>query len=157
MSKTVFGPVENRRGATVLAHAGRRRGILAHPSLRRLSRFSVVGGCVTLFSTSANVILLKFFQTPLILTYVCVYGVSITLSYVLNSRYTFASDLSVSRLAAYFAVYLSSMALGVALLSLFRAVLAWENWVLPLMVLPCTALWNFSWSSLVLRGRREGT
>jgi len=127
-----------------------------HTSIRshlsRLPSFSLVGAAVTLISTTANVVLLKFFQTPLILTYVCVYGASITLSYILNSIFTFQSTISSHKLVLYFGIYLSSMGLGVVLLKFYRAVLPFENWVLPLLAIPFTALWNYGLSSkLMLR------
>jgi putative flippase GtrA len=119
-----------------------------------LSSFSLVGATVTLISATASVVLLKFFLTPLILTYVCVYGSSITLSYFLNSIFTFQSAMSSHKLALYFGIYLSSMGLGVVLLKFYRAVLPFENWVLPLLVIPFTALWNYGLSSkLMLRSR----
>jgi putative flippase GtrA len=122
--------------------------------VRRLSTFSVVGGIMTALSTAANVVLLKFFGTPLIPTYVVVYGVSITLSYALNSRFTFRTRLAPHRLALYFGVYLSSMALGVLLLKVYRALLPYPDWVLPILVVPFTALWNYGMASTFM-GRRE--
>jgi putative flippase GtrA len=122
--------------------------------IRRLSSFSVIGAIVTLLSTTSNVVLLAFFHTPLILTYVCVYCTAITLSYVLNSRFTFASPLTARKLLLYFGVYLSSMGLGVVLLTIYRALLPFENWVLPLLVLPFTALFNYSLSSMLMLRRR---
>jgi len=119
--------------------------------LRRLPHFSLVGAVVTVASTGTNIALLKFLHTPLIPTYVIVYGASICLSYMLNSLITFQSTLSLRRLVLYFGVYLSSMGVGVLLLSIFRALLPFENWVLPLFVLPFTALWNFFFSSIFLK------
>lgn len=120
--------------------------------LRRLPHFSLVGALVTFVSTATNISLLKFLHTPLIPTYVLVYSASICLSYVLNSLITFQSALSLRRLVLYFGVYLSSMGVGVVLLNLYRALLPFENWVLPLLVLPFTALWNFFFSSIFLKG-----
>lgn len=122
--------------------------------LGRLPHFSMVGAVVTVVATSTNIILLKYFHTPLILTWICVYAVAINLSYVLNSLFTFQSALSLERMVLYYGVYLSSMSIGVVLLKFYRAVLPWENWILPLLVLPVTALWNFSLSSVFLK-RRE--
>jgi putative flippase GtrA len=122
--------------------------------IRRLSSFSLIGGLVTLVSTTSNIVLLKYFNTPLILTYVCVYCAAITLSYLLNSIYTFRSGLSIRKMLLYFCVYLSAMGLGVVLLKIFRALLPFENWVLPLLVLPFTAMWNFSLSSVFMLRRR---
>ncbi len=122
--------------------------------LRRLPHFSLVGAIVTLVATSTNIVLLKFLHTPLILTWVCVYAVAINLSYLLNSVLTFRSALSLERMVLYYGVYLSSMSIGVVLLKFYRAVLPWENWILPLLVLPVTAMWNFCLSSFFLK-RRE--
>jgi putative flippase GtrA len=84
---------------------------------------------------------------------VCVYCTAITLSYLLNSHFTFGSPLAFHTLALYFGIYLSAMGLGVVLLKIYRAMLPFENWVLPLLVLPFTALWNYGLSSKLLPGR----
>jgi len=123
--------------------------------LARLPHFSLVGAIVTVVATSTNIVLLKYFHTPLILTWICVYAVAINLSYVLNSLVTFQSALSLERMVLYYGVYLSSMCIGVVLLKFYRAVLPWENWILPLLVLPVTALWNFSLSSVFLKQRES--
>lgn len=130
------------------------RAFTIRSRLARLPHFSLVGAIVTVVATSTNIVLLKYFHTPLILTWICVYAVAINLSYVLNSLLTFQSALSLERMVLYYGVYLSSMCIGVLLLKFYRAVLPWENWILPLLVLPVTALWNFSLSSIFLK-RRE--
>ena len=122
--------------------------------LKRLPHFSAVGAIVTFVATGTNIVLLKFVQTPLILTWVCVYAVAVNLSYFLNSIFTFQSALSFGRMALYYGIYLSSMSIGVVLLKFYRSVLTWENWILPLLVLPITAAWNFCLSSFFLK-RRE--
>lgn len=127
-------------------------GIVAH--IRRLSSFSIIGAVITALSTGSNIVLLAFFHTPLILTWVCVYCTAVTVSYILNSHLTFHSPLSAQKLMLYFGVYLSSMGIGVVLLKVYRALLPFENWVLPLLVLPFTALWNYGFSSaLMLRNQ----
>jgi len=123
--------------------------------LKRLPHFSAVGAVVTVVATGTNIVLLKYVHTPLVLTWVCVYAIAINLSYVLNSVFTFQSALSLERMAIYYGIYLSSMGIGVALLKFYRAVLTWENWILPLLVLPITALWNFSLSSVFLKRRED--
>jgi putative flippase GtrA len=79
-----------------------------------------------------------------------VYGIAISLSYILNSHITFQSALSAKKLVLFFGVYLSSMGLGVLLLKTYRMLLSFENWVLPLLVLPATALWNYTFSSALM-------
>lgn len=115
--------------------------------IRRLSSFSFIGGLVTLVSTGLNIVLLKYFQTPLFLTWVCVYCTAIVVSYLLNSRFTFRSALAAHRLVLYFGVYLASLGLGVVLLKIYRTTLSYPDWVRPLLVLPFTALFNYSLSS----------
>ena len=122
--------------------------------LKRLPHFSAVGAIVTFAATSTNIVLLKYVHTPLILTWVCVYAVAINLTYFLNSIFTFKSALSFGNMILYYGVYLSSMGIGVVLLKFYRSVLTWENWILPLLVLPVTAAWNFCLSSVFLK-RRE--
>jgi len=124
-------------------------------TLKRLPHFSLVGAIVTVVATGTNIVLLKYVHTPLILTWVCVYAVAINLSYVLNSRFTFQSALSIERMVLYYGVYLSSMGIGVVLLKFYRAALTCENWILPLLVLPVTAMWNFCMSSIVLKRRKS--
>jgi putative flippase GtrA len=124
-------------------------------TLKRLPHFSLVGAIVTVVATGTNIVLLKYVQTPLILTWLCVYAVAINLSYVLNSMFTFQSALSIERMVLYYGVYLSSMGIGVVLLKFYRAVLTCENWILPLLVLPVTAMWNFCMSSIVLKRRKS--
>jgi len=122
--------------------------------LKRLPHFSAVGAIVTIVATGTNIVLLKYVHTPLILTWVCVYAVAINLSYFLNSIFTFQSALSFKRMVLYYGIYFSSMSIGVVLLKFYRSVLTWENWILPLLVLPVTAAWNFCLSSVFLK-RRE--
>jgi putative flippase GtrA len=122
--------------------------------LKRLPHFSAVGAIVTFVATGTNIVLLKYVHTPLILTWVCVYAVAINLSYFLNSIFTFQSALSFKRMVLYYGIYLSSMSIGAVLLKFYRSVLTWENWILPLLVLPVTAAWNFCLSSVFLK-RRE--
>lgn len=50
----------------------------------------------------------------------------------------------------YYLIYLTSMLLGVVLLKIFRAVLPFENWVLPFLIIPFTMVWNFIFASKAL-------
>ena len=113
--------------------------------------FSLIGIFMTLTTLSISVYLLKVKQTPLIPTYVTVYGISIFVSYLLNSYFTFKSKVKMDRTLIYFAVYLSSMALGVVLLTIYKSTLPFENWVFPFFVLPFTVSNNFYWSNKYLK------
>ena len=92
---------------------------------------------------ASNFVLLKYFGTPLIPTYVVVYLLTVLLAYLLNSRYTFKDSLSFKKAGFYYLTYLSSMLIGVLLLSGYKYFLNFENWVYPFMVFPVTMLWNF--------------
>lgn len=118
--------------------------------LQKFQKFASIGVICTGISLSAQTILLKFFQTPLILTYVSVYLCVVLLSYVLNSHFTFKSSLTLKKMFLYYLIYLTSMLLGVVLLKIFRAVLPFENWVLPFLIIPFTMVWNFIFASKAL-------
>lgn len=118
--------------------------------LQKFQKFASIGIICTGISLSAQTILLKFFQTPLIPTYVSVYLCVVLLSYVLNSHFTFKTSLSLKKMFLYYLIYLSSMLLGVFLLKIFRTVLPFENWVLPFLVIPFTMVWNFIFASKAL-------
>jgi len=90
-----------------------------------------------------NFVLLRYFGTPLIPTYVVVYLLTVLLAYILNSRYTFRDNLSLKKAGLYYLTYLSSMIIGILLLSGYKHFLNFENWVYPFMVFPVTMLWNF--------------
>lgn len=121
------------------------------PIFERLAKFSAVGIVVTLLSMTATFVLLKFVGTPLIITYVGVYGSTILLSYFLNRKYTFKASHSLLRSLLYFSIYLSSMGLGVLLLNFYESQFSFENWVYPFMAIPFTMSWNFLWASRLLR------
>ncbi len=118
-------------------------------------KFGTVGVMMTVFSLSAQFILLKYFLTPLIPTYICVYIISVSISYILNSYYTFKSYLKWERLLKYFAVYLTSMVLGIILLKIYRATLPFENQILPFLVVPFTMSLNFILVSRFLKKEKE--
>ncbi len=126
-----------------------------YPKLQKLAeqfmKFSLVGVFYTGASLTANFILLKYFKTPLIPTYVSVYICSVMVAYVLNSKYTFKSSLSLKKMALYYLVYLSSMGLGVVLLSIYKEIFTFENWVYPFFVFPFTVTWNFLFASRILK------
>ncbi|MDX1406635.1 MAG: GtrA family protein [Saprospiraceae bacterium] len=117
----------------------------------RLIRFATVGAFCTGLSLTLNFIFLKIVGTPLIPTYVVVYSLTILLSFVLNSRYTFLTAVNLPNAARYFMIYVSAMGLGVLLLTFYRSIFDFQNWVYPFMSAPFTVLWNYTWSSHVLK------
>lgn len=125
--------------------------------LAKFMKFATVGAFTTLFGLSANFILLKFFGTPLYITYAAVYLSNILLSYFLNARYTFKVKRKWKDVFLYYLVYFSSMLLGLGLLNTFKSLFAFENWVFPFMVFPFTMLWNFFFVSWILKNKSKDT
>lgn len=117
----------------------------------RFIRFAKVGAFVTLLSLGLSYFFLKIVGTPLIPTYVILYLSMISLSFMLNSKYTFKAKRNVKRLLLYYGSYGSSMLLGVGLLSIFKALLPFENWILAYMVVPFTMTSNFILSSFIFK------
>lgn len=116
-----------------------------------MMRFATVGAFCTVLSLALNFIFLKYVGTKLIPTYIAVYAGTILISFALNSKMTFDAKFTLSNVLLYFGIYLSSMGLGVLLLLLYRSVFNFENWVYPFMSTPLTMLWNYHWSSRLLK------
>lgn len=112
--------------------------------LKKISSFLGVGVIVTSLSLGTNFTLLKYFETPLFLTYICVYAFSIMLSFVLNSLFTFKTVIKLINMIRYYAIYVTGLLLGVVLMKLYTTVLDVENWIYPFLVLPFTTIWNFT-------------
>lgn len=121
-------------------------GLLA--LVERFSKFASIGLIMTAATASANVALVKRYPDQLYLIYVCVYAVSILISYILNSSFTFKSKMSTKKAIGYYAIYLSSMGLGVTLLYFYQILFpGLQKWVFPLLTIPITTAWNFTLSS----------
>ena len=118
---------------------------------RKLGKYSVVGGGVTVISLSLNFVFLKYLETPLIPTYVTIYLFTIMISYLLNSKFTFKIGWSFKNMLRYYTIYLSGIVIGVVLLSIFKYFIPAENWVYPFMVIPFTTIWNFTIANKKLR------
>lgn len=119
--------------------------------IKLLGGFSLVGLVTTLLSLGLIYIFLKLLQTPLIITYIGIYLVTIILSFILNSIFVFKSGLSYGNGFKYFFVYISGMFLGVLLLWVFKRIIPLENYLLGYIVLPFTMVWNFTFSFKLLK------
>ncbi len=118
--------------------------------VQKFAKFSAIGSIVTPLSMGTSFVLLKFYETPLYLTYVSVYSISILLSFYLNSRFTFKSEMKMKNLLRYYSIYLTGMIWGVILISIFKYFTNFENWVYPFLALPFTMSWNFFTSNKFL-------
>ncbi|MEI6681684.1 MAG: GtrA family protein [Bacteroidota bacterium] len=119
--------------------------------LRKFAGFSIVGLVVTLLSMLITYILLKYLATPLFLTYILVYAVTIIVSFFLNSRLIFKTGVTWYNLLVYFLVYGAGLLIGTGLLAAFKILLPFENWILAFLVLPFTILSNFTLSYYFLK------
>lgn len=117
---------------------------------KKVLSFSLVGALMTISTLAISVYFLKVQRTPLIPTYITVYGTSILISYLLNSYFTFKSKVKTGRLLIYFSIYLSAMCLGILLLSVYTRIFDFENWIYPFMVIPFTMSYNFILSNKYL-------
>lgn len=112
--------------------------------IRRLLGFSVVG----VISTIVSLVLLWLFNDGLSLNiyvaYVLAYSITIILSYFLNARYVWTHALRIVDVVKYFAIYLSSMALGTVLLFPIQWLLPnWNHTLLSFVTIPFTMTWNY--------------
>lgn len=121
--------------------------------LVRFIKFSSVGTAVSLSSMSLSFFFLKIVGTPLYITYVTLYLTSLSVSYWLNSKYTFKVAMTLRKSLSYFAVYIGGMCIGLVMLNLYKSFLLLENWILVFLVLPFTMSWNFSMASLVTKDK----
>lgn len=112
-------------------------------TIRKFLSFVTIGAFLTLASLTANFIALRYFDFPLLPTYVLVYTITILISFYLNSRYTYGNAINFKNSLRYYAIYLTSMVIGAGLLSLFDYLLDYQKWVYPFLVLPFTLSFNF--------------
>jgi putative flippase GtrA len=113
--------------------------------------FSLVGIITTVLSMVLLFVSLKILQTPLIATYISIYILTIFLSFYLNSKIVFKTNISLRNGYLYFIIYASGLALGALLLLVFKKLLPYENWILSYMIIPFTLTSNFILSYKVLK------
>lgn len=123
--------------------------------IRKFAGFSIVGAVMTLLSMLISFILLKIFATPLFITYVLIYGITILISFFLNSALIFKTGSNFRNMVVYFLVYGTGLLLGTLLLMLFSVLLPFENWLLAYLVLPFTLTSNFTLSYYFLKPQKQ--
>ncbi|MBC7884055.1 MAG: GtrA family protein [Saprospiraceae bacterium] len=112
-------------------------------SINKIFSFSIIGGMMTFLSLSSNIILLKYFKTPLILTHIVVYFITILISYVINSKFTYRSGLNLKKSIIFFSIYLGTMLLGSMIYYIIPGIVCVPNWYYPFFVLPFTSMINY--------------
>ena len=120
------------------------------PLVKKFAGFSIVGLIVTIVGFLSMYIFLGVLKTPLYFTYAGIYIFSIIISYLLNSKFVFKINSTIKRTIIYFLIYLSSMVIGLILLTIYKSTLPFENWILSYLTVPITLTWNFVLSYLLL-------
>jgi len=123
-------------------------------NINEFIKFSLVGVLVTIISLVLMYIFLEFLNTPLILTYILLYGSTIFLSYYLNTKFTFKAKQDRQSMLKYYGIYLFTLALGSLCIYVLRQLLPFKNWVIAFMVVPFTMFMNFILTSLMLKKNR---
>lgn len=112
--------------------------------LKRLTGFSVVGVIVTLFSLLLLYITNNVLHFNLYIAYLVSYFLSILLSYFLNAYLVWKVGFILGIVVKYFAVYLSSMILGLLVLWLLKLLFTdIDHTLLSFLTIPITMLWNY--------------
>jgi len=119
--------------------------------ISKFTGFSVVGVIVNIIGLLFTYLFLGLLKTPLYSTYASIYFISIIISYLLNSKFVFKIESSIRRMIIYFLIYLTSMLLGLLVLSLYKKTLPFDNWFLSYLTIPITLVWNFILSSMLLK------
>jgi len=119
--------------------------------VHKILSFSIVGLIMTVLSLIMSVSLLKLYKTPLVGTYLFVYSTTLVISYLLNSKLTFHSSLTMQKGTIYFIIYLFSMCFGTLMYVIIPNIIILPNWYYPFIVLPFTATLNYYLSNKYLR------
>ena len=119
--------------------------------LLKLSGFSIVGVFVTFFSFFLVFIFIGILKTPLYLSYILIYLITIFISYLLNKKYVFKVKGSKKKVVYYYLIYLTGMIIGVISLGIFKMIIPYKNWILACFVIPITFSWNFVMVLNILR------
>lgn len=118
--------------------------IWQHKTVRKVVGFSFVGVIATLVSMALIYIMNEWLHWNPYVSYLISTILSILLSYVLNMLKVFSSRFSWKSLGLYYLTYLSSMVLGVLILSIYKWLLpTWNATLLSYMVIPFTMLFNY--------------
>lgn len=117
--------------------------------------FSIVGVLITLTSLLLTIFLIKIVKVDIMIAYPTVYIISIMASYYLNKEHVFKYDGYRNRLFFYFVIYLTSMLLGLLLISVLKVVSSLTDAIIALLVLPFTTIYNFILVSIIFKNKKH--
>ncbi len=117
----------------------------------RFSGFSVIGAVSTVLSTIILAFMSEILGINGYVSYVTAYAVTILFSYFANAIFVYKDRIRLSACVGFSATYVSGMLLGTVLLSLFKCLFPTIRFfILGLIVLPFTTMWNFVFVNYIL-------
>jgi putative flippase GtrA len=118
---------------------------------REFNRFLIVGAINTLTGYVLYVALLAI--TSYTLSYTISYVLGIFISYYLNSRFVFRTELKLTKAIQYPLVYLAQYVLGIILLRVFVELLGVSEVLSPALIILITVPVTYLLNKLILKGR----
>jgi len=127
--------------------------LLKHPKHKKIAKrflgFGSVGLFITLLGNLFLYILLELLNWNVYLAYPLIYMINICIAYYLNGKLVFKQSFNWKHLGGFYIAYLSGMLIGLIVLTLFRAILPYSDFVLTVLTLPFTIVWNFTFVNLI--------
>lgn len=110
--------------------------------VQKLIKFSSIGGLMFLTTIILYFVAFEIFSLPLYAVYVSTFVLTVSISYILNSKYTFVKKTSFKDYIKYMASYVLGMALGLIALFLIKENFSSVSnfWASVLVILPRTLL-----------------
>lgn len=120
--------------------------------IKKILGFSIVGINVTLLSIVFLFLFLSLLKMNLYIGYILSYFLSISISYLLNSFFVFKTQKkTLKQVLAYFIIYIVSMFIGLIFLYILKSLIPnGDKFLLSLMIIPITFLWNFFFANKLL-------
>ena len=114
--------------------------------------FSIVGVLMTLLSMLLIWVCNDIFALDIYVSYVLVYGLTIILSCILNAHYVWRHTIAFIDVIKYFAIYLSSMILGLGIIYVLELIFPKANHtILTYCALPFTYAWNYCFVNYIFK------
>jgi len=112
-------------------------------SFKKFGKFSGVGIFNAVIGLSLLYLFLEVLHWNLYLTYLLVYLIGITISYILNSKITFKKKINTRDVRYYFFYYLVGLAFGMTVLYIIDVNFQFGNFFKTLLVIPPRTLFTY--------------
>jgi putative flippase GtrA len=127
--------------------------LLKHPKHKKMAKHFLGFGSVGLFMTVlGNVflyVLLEMLNWNVYLAYPFIYLINIFIAYYLNGKFVFKQSFNWKHLGGFYIAYTSGMLIGLLVLTLFKVLLPYNDFILSVLTLPFTITWNFTFVNLI--------